>query len=82
MAWPPLTSTTLEPALFDISTLGWDSDVRRSHGNPAIRCRGGLVESPDLWRWSSYRVYFLGETGIVKINKWDVLKMKIRMPAA
>jgi hypothetical protein len=43
---------------------------------------GGLVESPDLWRWSSYRVYFLGETGIVKINKWDVLKMKIRMPAA
>jgi hypothetical protein len=42
----------------------------------------GLVESPEFWRWSSYRAYFLGETGPVKINEWEVLKMKTRSPAA
>lgn len=49
------------------------------HRNPVQR---GLVESPDLWRWSSYRAYFLGEAGAVRVNDWDVLKMKIRPPAA
>jgi hypothetical protein len=39
-----------------------------------------LWESPELWRWSSYRAYFLGETGVVKINEWE--KMKIQIPAA
>jgi len=53
--------------------------LRYMHRNPVQR---GLVESPELWRWSSYRAYFLGETGVVKINKWEVLKMKIRIPAA
>jgi hypothetical protein len=49
------------------------------HDNPVKR---GLVESPALWRWSSYRTYFLGETGKVRINQWDVLKLKARAPAA
>jgi putative transposase len=33
--------------------------------NPVKR---GLVESPEQWRWSSYRYYALGEVGPVKIE--------------
>ena len=53
--------------------------LRYMHRNPVKR---GLVESPELWRWSSYRAYALGETGPVRINEWQVLKLKIRAPAA
>jgi putative transposase len=53
--------------------------LRYMHRNPVKR---GLVESPELWRWSSFRSYFLGEAGVVKVNEWNVLKMKIRRPAA
>ena len=35
------------------------------HRNPVKR---GLVESPEQWRWSSYRHYLLGESGLVKVN--------------
>jgi len=35
------------------------------HWNPVKR---GLVASPELWRWSSYRYYALGEDGPVKIE--------------
>jgi putative transposase len=53
--------------------------LRYMHRNPVKR---GLVESPELWRWSSYRAYALGELGPVKVNEWEVLKLKIRPPAA
>jgi putative transposase len=53
--------------------------LRYIHRNPVKR---GLVESPELWPWSSFRAYFLGEAGAVKVNEWGVLKMKIRPPAA
>jgi putative transposase len=53
--------------------------LRYMHRNPVKR---GLVESPELWPWSSFRAYFLSEAGVVKVNDWDVLKMKIRCPAA
>jgi len=33
-------------------------------------------------RWSSFRAYLFGEAGRVAVNKWDVLKMKIRVSAA
>jgi len=49
------------------------------HRNPVKR---GLVASPELWKWSSFRAYSLGEAGSVKVNAWEVLKMKIRPPAA
>jgi putative transposase len=49
------------------------------HRNPVQR---GLVKSPELWPWSSFRAYFLGEAGAVKVNEWDELKMKIRCPTA
>jgi putative transposase len=53
--------------------------LRYIHRNPVER---GLVESPEQWRWSSFRAYALGEPGAVRINDWDVLKMKIRASAA
>jgi putative transposase len=34
------------------------------HNNPVKR---GLVESPELWRWSSFRTYRFGEPGPVKL---------------
>jgi len=53
--------------------------LRYMHRNPVKR---GLAASPELWRWSSFRSYFLGEVGRVRINEWEVLKLKIRPPAA
>src|SRR5208283_4948905 len=42
--------------------------LRYMHRNPVTR---GLVASPELWRWSSFRDYFLGEAGPVLVNGWD-----------
>ncbi len=53
--------------------------LRTMHRNPVHR---GLVTAPELWHWSSFRAYALGEAGTVKVNGWEVLKMKIRPPAA
>jgi putative transposase len=53
--------------------------LRYMHRNPVKR---GLVESPEQWRWSSYRAYAFGERGPVQVNGWEVLKMKVRSPAA
>ena len=53
--------------------------LRYMHRNPVKR---GLVASPELWRWSSFRAYALGEAGPVKVYHWEVLKMKIRSPAS
>jgi putative transposase len=53
--------------------------LRYMHRNPVQR---GLLMSLELGRWSSFRAYFFGEAGPVAVNKWDVLKMKIRAPAA
>jgi putative transposase len=52
--------------------------LRYMHENPVKR---GLVASPELWRWSSFRAYSLGETGRVKVNDCTVLEMKVRPPA-
>jgi len=53
--------------------------LRYMHRNPVQR---GLVATPELWPWSSFRNYFLSESGFVKINDWEVLKMKSWPPAA
>jgi putative transposase len=53
--------------------------LRYMHRNSVKR---GLVASPELWKWSSYRAYAFGERGPVTVNDWTVLKMKIRPPAA
>ncbi len=52
--------------------------LRYMHRNPVKR---GLVEAPQMWRWSSYRAYAFGEPGPVRVNEWQVLKLKIRAPA-
>ena len=43
--------------------------------NPVKR---GLVLEPDQWRWSSFRSYFCGEIGLVRINDCGVLQMSER----
>ena len=53
--------------------------LRYLHRNPVKR---GLVVSPELWLWSSFRAYSLGEAGPVKVNAWEILKMKVRTPVA
>jgi len=53
--------------------------LRYMHPNPVKR---GLVESPELGRWSSYRAYACGERGVVKVSEWQVLKLKVRKTAA
>ncbi len=53
--------------------------LRYIHRNPVRR---GLVESPEQWRWSSFRWYLCGEVGPVRINDTDILVMRIRPPAA
>jgi putative transposase len=49
--------------------------VKYMHRNPVKR---GLVETPDHWRWSSFRAYACGESGAVRVNDWSVLKTKLR----
>ena len=50
--------------------------LRYMHRNPVKR---GLVEQPDQWRWSSFRSYFCGEKGLVRVNfqEWP-LEIKAR----
>src|SRR4029077_8635162 len=59
---------------FGASTSEWRS-CAYIHRNPVRR---GLVESPEQWRWSSFRDYDYGESGPVRVNDWTVLKMKVR----
>jgi putative transposase len=49
--------------------------LRYIHRNPVKR---GLVETPDQWRWSSFRAYAFDETGPVVVNDWSTVKMKVR----
>ena len=49
--------------------------LRYMHRNPVKR---GLVLEPEQWRWSSFRSYAYGEAGTVKVNGWEILKMKVR----
>jgi putative transposase len=47
--------------------------LRYIHRNPVTR---GLVEAPEVWRWSSFRTYAYQEKGPVGINQWGVPKLK------
>ena len=44
--------------------------LRYMHRNPVKR---GLVESPELWRWSSYRFYQFDERGPVTVTRFEDL---------
>ena len=39
--------------------------IHYMHDNPVKR---GLVSSPELWKWSSFRAYTLGEDGLLKMD--------------
>jgi putative transposase len=48
--------------------------LRYLHRNPVKR---GLVESPEQWRWSSYRFYRLDEAGPVRVNQgWGQISLR------
>jgi putative transposase len=50
--------------------------LRYMHRNPVKR---RLVSAPEEWRWSSYRFYFLDETGPVRINEgWEKILFQAR----
>jgi len=49
------------------------------HENPVKR---GLALEPEQWPWSSFRSYFCGEPGLVRINDCSVLQMTVREKAA
>jgi putative transposase len=49
------------------------------HQNPVTR---GLVQRPEDWKWSSFRAYACGESGIVKVNDWSWWEEKIRRSAS
>jgi len=40
--------------------------LKYMHGNPVKR---GLVRSPDEWRWSSFRYYFLEDSSLLAMDR-------------
>jgi putative transposase len=51
--------------------------LRYMHRNPVKR---GLVALPELWRWSSYRFYLLGEPGPINVNVgWTEISFRDRV---
>ena len=46
---------------------------RKRRSNPLNR---GLVPSPELWRWSSFRAYFCEEASIVRIDELDAIRKR------
>jgi putative transposase len=53
--------------------------LRYMHRNPVKR---GLVSEPEQWPWSSFRDYLFGQTGVVRVNDTNVMKMRVGPPAA
>jgi hypothetical protein len=49
--------------------------LRHVHRNPVKR---GLVMEPEQWKWSSFRAYWSGERGLVRVNyqEWP-LEIKV-----
>jgi len=53
--------------------------LRYIHRNPVER---GLVAEPGQWLWSSFRSYAYGEIGPVRVNDWQILKLRVTGGAA
>jgi putative transposase len=57
-----------QPRYYDFNVYSqrkYTEKLRYIHRNPVKR---GLVASPELWRWSSFRYYYFGEEGPVKVG--------------
>jgi len=52
--------------------------LRYMHRNPVKR---GLVLEPEQWMWSSFRWYAMREAGMVKLNEWGPMGLKVREAA-
>ena len=51
--------------------------LRYMHRNPV---KGGLVDTPEQWGWSSYRFYLLDEPGVVKVNEgWCKISFRAKV---
>ena len=53
--------------------------LRYMHRNPVKR---GLVDTPEQWRWSSFRFFLYREPGLVKDNDTDILLIRVRARTA
>jgi len=66
--WGTMRPRFWQPRYYDFNVYS-DGKVteklRYMHRNPVER---GLVPSPELWRWSSYRAFAFCEAGVVKLN--------------
>jgi putative transposase len=57
-----------QPRFYDFNVFTYPKIVeklRYMHRNPVKR---GLVPSPEMWPWSSFRAYAFGEEGLVQIE--------------
>jgi hypothetical protein len=81
MGHPPVTHSSRFPNPFWLARFYdfnvWTKEkriekLRYIHRNPVER---GLVNSPELWKWSSFRWYSSREDGPVEINDTDILVM-------
>jgi putative transposase len=52
--------------------------LRYIHRNPVKR---ELMESPEQWKWSSFRSYMYGEKGLVRVNVQEWPSQITRRPA-
>jgi putative transposase len=51
--------------------------LRYLHRNPVKR---GLVQTPEEWKWSSYRHYALREIGVVEIeSEWTARDREVNV---
>jgi putative transposase len=59
-----------QPRYYDFNIYSerkYTEKLRYIHRNPVKR---SVVESPELWRWSSFRYYRFGEEGPVKVGSY------------
>jgi putative transposase len=67
-AWDPSQTSRSDVC----ATRGWSEKKRLEklkymHGNPVKR---GLVTSPDLWPWSSFRFYYLEDSSVLPMDRF------------
>ena len=80
--WPDKEEHVWQRRFYDFNV--WSArkrieKLRYMHRNPVKR---GLVNTPEDWRWSSFRYYAYSEGGPVKVNEVFPPKWSVRSKAA